>query len=82
MNPWLILAALIAAVAGVLIARAVRPGTGAQRAPEALLRPVQALAQIEAWCVVEHRPALHVRFATGGLMCLDCRTTTTTLGDQ
>ncbi|MFC9681327.1 hypothetical protein [Streptomyces sp. NPDC056948] len=74
MNPWLILAALILAVAVVLVSRAVRPGTGARRGTAPLLRPIEALSQFEARCVAERRTTLHIQFATGGVMCLDCRT--------
>ncbi|MFI0268610.1 hypothetical protein [Streptomyces luteogriseus] len=74
MNPWLILAALVLAVAVVLVSRAVRPGTGARRGTVPMLRPIEALDQFEARCVPEGRTTLHVRFATGGAMCLDCRT--------
>ena len=39
----------------------------------ALLRPIEALDQVEARCPIEQRTTLHLRFAAGGLMCLDCR---------
>ncbi|MFI6279623.1 hypothetical protein [Streptomyces sp. NPDC050988] len=53
----------------------VRPeeSSGRHRKPRTLLRPVEALDQAEAWCPVEHRKTLHLRFSSGGAMCLDCR---------
>jgi hypothetical protein len=43
--------------------------------PAPLLRPVEALERFEARCLVERRTTLHVKFRTGGAMCLDCRST-------
>ena len=74
MTPWLILATLAGAVAGVLAARTAGPGPGLRRDTGPLLRPVEALHVVEAHCLAEHRPTIHVRFACGELMCLDCRT--------
>ena len=73
MNPWLILAALLLAVAVALVSRAVRPGAGPRRGTVPMLRPVEALERFEARCVAERRTTLHIRFRTGGAMCLDCR---------
>lgn len=68
------------AVAVTVMARTLRP-SGQHRAPRAMVRPVEALDQTEAHCPVEHRTTLHVRFATGGAMCLACRHQTTTGGN-
>jgi hypothetical protein len=46
-------------------------------APQPMVRPIEALQVVEAHCLVEHRTTVHVRFACGDLMCLDCRTTAT-----
>lgn len=63
----------------------VRPEPVAPR-PRQLLRPIEALDKVERYCVVEHRPTLHVQFRAGSLMCLDCRTelvlSTNAMGDQ
>lgn len=80
MNPWLILALLVVAVAAAGITRAVRPSTGIRRTQTPLLRPIEALDQFEARCIAERRPTLHIRFATGGVMCLDCRARVTAGG--
>lgn len=80
MNPWIILALLVVAVAAAGIARAARPGTGIRRTQDPLLRPIEALDQFEARCVAERRRTLHVRFRSGGAMCLDCRTNLTAGG--
>lgn len=73
MNPWLILAVLVFAVAVVLVARAVRPGSGKRRSPLTVLPPVEALDKVKAHCVAEQRTTLHVRFGTGDTQCLECR---------
>lgn len=78
MNPEIAIAAAVlmaALIAAVLAGRwYVRPEkAGRHRAPRTLLRPVEALDQSEAWCPVEHRKTLHLRFAGGGDMCLECR---------
>lgn len=65
-------AGTVVAVGVTFLARTLRP-TGQHRAPRPLLRPVEALDQVEAHCPAEHRPTLHIRFATGGAQCLDCR---------
>ncbi|MGW1615742.1 hypothetical protein ACWCQZ_41100 [Streptomyces sp. NPDC002285] len=51
----------------------VRPEPVAPR-PRQLLRPIEALDKFETHCVVERRPTLHMKFRTGHVMCLDCRT--------
>lgn len=73
MNPWLILAGLVLAVAVVFVARAVRPGPGARRAPLVVLPPVEVLDKAGAWCLAEQRLTVHVRFSGGGSQCLECR---------
>lgn len=73
MNPWLILTALVFAVAVVFVARAVRPGGGARRAPGPLLPPSEPLPKFEARCVAERRDTLHVRYGAGAVQCLECR---------
>ncbi|MFD8805621.1 hypothetical protein [Streptomyces sp. NPDC059597] len=50
------------------------PATTPARHRAGLVRPMEALTQREQWCLAEHRPTLHVQFALGGAMCLDCRT--------
>jgi hypothetical protein len=72
-NPWLILTGLVLAVAVVLVARAVRPGSGQRRSLAVVLPPVEALAKFEAHCLTEQRPTLHVRFGGGTTQCLECR---------
>lgn len=78
MSPETTIAAAVlmaALIAAALVARwYVRPEPIARhRAPRTLQRPVEALDRTEKWCSVEHRPTLHVRFAGGGDMCMDCR---------
>jgi hypothetical protein len=72
-TPWLILTALVLAVAVVLVARAVRPGSGHRRSLAAALPPVEVLGKSEAHCLIEQRPTLHVRFRCGVVRCLECR---------
>jgi hypothetical protein len=72
-NSWLILTGLVLAVAIVLVARAVRPGSGRRRGLAPV--PVEALDKFEADCFFETRPTVHVRFRLGGAMCLECRNT-------
>lgn len=66
-------------VGGVLIARSWPAPAGRHRATAdiSLLRPVEAVDQIEAHCPVQDRNTLHLRLATGGLICTECRHTTT-----
>ncbi|MFF7553618.1 hypothetical protein ACFZA9_12110 [Streptomyces olivaceus] len=75
-------AACTAGAGAALIYRALAP-TGRHRAPRAaadgqLLRPVEALDQLEAHCPVQDRPTLQLRLTTGGQCCTECRHTTTT----
>ncbi|AQS70882.1 hypothetical protein [Streptomyces pactum] len=76
-----------AGVGAVIIARSWPVPTGRHRstretADAALLRPVEALDQVEARCVVQDRDTLQLRLATGGTCCTECRhTTPTTTGD-
>jgi hypothetical protein len=68
------LAAMTVMVGLTLIARALPARShGLHRAPRQLLRPIEALDQFEARCPIERRRTLHVRFALGGVQCLDCR---------
>ncbi|NUO43697.1 MAG: hypothetical protein HOV82_16865 [Streptomyces sp.] len=53
-----------------------RPRTATASAE--LLRPIEALDQVEAHCPYERRTTLHVRFAMGGTQCLECRAHLTT----
>lgn len=65
---------LIVSLSGAaLIARAWPQPSGQHRAPHPLLRPQEALEQFESWCPVEHRPTLHTRMSSGGVLCMDCR---------
>ncbi|MFI2632583.1 hypothetical protein ACH5A2_19625 [Streptomyces collinus] len=69
---------LMTSLAGAAaVARAwVTPASSRQRVapdPAPMLRPVEALERFEARCLVERRTTLHVKFRTGGAMCLDCR---------
>lgn len=73
MNPWLILTGLVLAVAVVIVARVVRPGSGQRRSPLVGLSPVEALHKFEAHCLTEQRSTLHVRFGCGAIQCLECR---------
>jgi len=82
------IAALTAAGATVAVGLVAMARSSAQPSSPALqpmVRPIEALDQFEARCVAERRATLHVRFAMGGVMCLDCRrriTTQNTQGDQ
>lgn len=74
-------AGTVVAVGVTFLARTFRP-SGLHRAPRPLLRPVEAMDRAEAHCPVEHQSTPHVRFATGGAMCLNCRPTNTVQGDS
>ena len=49
------------------------PVPGRHTAEGLLLRPVEALAQFEAYCPAEDRRTLHVRLRLGGELCTECR---------
>jgi hypothetical protein len=79
----LLLAAAMVLVGIACIVRALPARSyGLHRAPRQMLRPVECLDQFEARCPIERRRTLHVRFAMGGVMCLDCRSHLTTTGDR
>jgi len=62
--------------ASVLARRLVRPApSGRHRAggAEGLLRPVEALEQVEAYCPAEDRSTLQIRLRLGGQLCTECR---------
>ncbi|CAM5591731.1 hypothetical protein [Streptomyces purpurascens] len=67
----------LAGAAAIARAWVTPPSSGRHRAtapaPVSLLRPIEALDQFEARCLVERRDTLHVRFRTGDVQCLDCR---------
>lgn len=48
--------------------------------PAPLLRPVEALNEVEAYCPVQDRDTLQLALSTGGTCCSECRHTTQ--GDQ
>lgn len=76
-------------VGAVMVARLWPVPPGRHRAgrpvPEPMLRPVEALEQIEAYCPAEDRPTLQIRLRLGGMCCTECRNpvhTTTAQGES
>ncbi|MFE9125076.1 hypothetical protein ACFYOF_06570 [Streptomyces sp. NPDC007148] len=69
------------AVGAVMMARSWPTPSGRHRggsvpaapAAPALLRPVEALDQFEAYCPAEDRPTLQIRLRLGGELCTECR---------
>lgn len=69
------------AVGAVMMARSWPSPPGRHRggslpaapAAPALLRPVEALDQFEAYCPAEDRPTLQIRLRLGGDLCSECR---------
>lgn len=60
-------------VGAVAMARSWPAPTNRTPTPDGLLRPVEALDQVEARCPVEGRTTLQVRLRLGGLLCTECR---------
>lgn len=67
-------------VGAVMVGRSWPVPSGRHRAgdtlPAPLLRPVEALNRVEAYCPVQDRPTLQLRLTTGGTCCSECRHTT------
>ncbi|MFD4257768.1 hypothetical protein ACFWR9_09050 [Streptomyces sp. NPDC058534] len=68
-------------VGAVMVGRSWPAPTGRHRAlraaAPAVLRPVEALDQFEAYCPAEDRPTLQLHLRLGGSLCTECRNDTT-----